>query len=45
MGEEDGAAAGPGRQAANNMLPEGVVGPALGRCAEEVAASGNGAIS
>jgi hypothetical protein len=38
--EEDGAAASPGRQALQNMLPEGVVGTALGRGAVEVTAPG-----
>ena len=42
MREEDGAAASPGRQALQNVLPEGVVGAALRRGAVEVAAPGVG---
>ena len=42
MGEKDGAAAGLGSEARQDVLPEGVVGPALGRKAEEVPSPGIG---
>ena len=40
--EEDGAAAGLGREACMDVLPEGVVGAALRRGAVEIAAPGVG---